>query len=81
MEVESSEFVEVALDPSPQALTGILVTIWRFFLPPLGKEVIPKEVRSFILAGATHMSFAGPSPPTLNLGIGGEKFAVTVEIL
>ena len=87
-EDELSGFVEAALDPSAQALIGISVTIWRFFLPLLGKEVMPKGVRSSILAGATHMSFAGPSPSTLKVGIGereavsdGTKIAVTVEIL
>lgn len=81
-EVELSEFVEAALDPSAQALVGISGTIWRFLFPLLGKEVMPKGVRSSILAGATHMSFAGPSP---NVGIG-EREAVpdetdTVDIL
>ena len=87
MEVELSEIAEAALDPSAQALTGISVTIWRFLFPLLGKEVIPKGVRSSILVGATHMSFAGPNPSTPNVGIGEGgavsdeiEIAVTVEI-
>ena len=73
-----SEFVEVASDASAKALTGISVTIWRFLFPLLGKEVIPKGVRSSILAGAIHMSFAGPSPSTLNVGVG-EREVVSEE--
>lgn len=88
MEVDLSEFVQVALDVSAKALAGISVTIWRFLLPLLGKEVMPKGVRSSILDGAIHMSFAGPSPSTLDVGTDkGEavsektEIAVNVEIL
>jgi hypothetical protein len=70
MEVELSDIVE-ALDPSAQALAGISVTISRLFFPPVGKVVIPKEERSSILTGGTHISFASPNSPTLDIvGIG-----------
>lgn len=71
-EVELSEFIEVAFDPFGQALNGISFTIWRFLLP-LAKDVILKGARSSIFAGSTHMSLAGPSPPTLNVGVGGRE--------
>lgn len=60
--------VEVALDPSAEALAEFPVTISRFLLV-LPKAVTPKEFRLSNLAGSTHMVFAGPSAPMLDVGI------------
>lgn len=60
------ELSDVALNPSAEVLAD---TISRLLLPLPSKAVIPKALRLSILVGSTHMSFAGPSVPILNVDI------------
>ena len=64
--VELSDIVDVALDPSAEALADTISRL-RLLLP--SKAVILKALRLSILVGSTHISFAGPSVPMLNVDI------------